>query len=107
MDNTQKTQKSINEELQYLWENRQTLNNEQWERLYQIVFNTLKNFVPRYKTGKNKGKKYEFEHFTTQEDLVNEFIYKKIIESDTLKRMLSYRGFTFILYTIFAGYITS
>ena len=75
---------SINEELRNLWKNRQTLNNEQWERLYQIVFNTLKNFVPSYKTGKNKGKKYEFEHFTTQEDLVNEFIYKKIIESDTL-----------------------
>lgn len=71
MENTQKTQKSINEELQYLWENRQTLNNEQWNRLALIVCNTLKHI-----------KFYDFEGFTTQEDLIQDFFEKKVYRPD-------------------------
>ena len=71
MDNNQKTQKSINEELQYLWENRQTLNNEQWNRLALIVCNTLKHI-----------KFYDFEGFTTQEDLIQDFFEKKVYRPD-------------------------
>lgn len=71
MDSNQKAQKTVNEELKYLWENRQTLNNEQWGRLYQIVCNTLKHI-----------KFYDFEGFTTQEDLIQDFFTKKVYRPD-------------------------
>ena len=71
MNSNQKAQKTVNEELKYLWENRQTLNNEQWGRLYQIVCNTLKHI-----------KFYDFEGFTTQEDLIQDFFTKKVYRPD-------------------------
>ena len=93
MDNTQKTQKSINEELQYLWENRQTLNNEQWNRLVLIVYSALHKF--------NHSILLNFENLE-KSDLIDEFLTDKVYKTDSLSKCNS---ISYLCYTIFINFL--
>lgn len=93
MDNTQKTQKSINEELQYLWENRQTLNNEQWNRLILIVYSALHKF--------NHSILLNFENLE-KSDLIGEFLIDKVHKTDSLSKCNS---ISYLCYTIFINFL--
>lgn len=93
MDNTQKTQKSINEELQYLWENRQTLNNEQWNRLILIVYSALHKF--------NHSILLNFENLE-KSDLIGEFLIDKVYKTDSLSKCNS---ISYLCYTIFINFL--
>lgn len=93
MDNTQKTQKSINEELQYLWENRQTLNNEQWNRLILIVYSALHKF--------NHSILLNFENLE-KSDLIGEFLTDKVYKTDSLSKCNS---ISYLCYTIFINFL--
>lgn len=93
MNNTQKTQKSINEELQYLWENRQTLNNEQWNRLALIVYSALHKF--------NHSILLNFENLE-KSDLIGEFLIDKVYKTDSLSKCNS---ISYLCHTIFINFL--